>query len=292
MIRRIAAGLGALVLILLFCAQALALPEADDLIEVAFVMLEKENPFIPRFEARSGRTVEVLFEQGMPYMFGGKHSAGMTNLWPDYQPRLCRQGSDYFKEGNYYLFGMDCSGYTNYINKFAHRRLHDTLGKMMMNEEYAANRICESAEGKEMPAWAEMKDCLEVGDFLLLHDKGSRYRHILMYIGTMRDFGYTAEDEPALAEYLDYPLVIHCGLSPVYGERMQRVIDSKPEIYHRCTTTDGGVQISILGVDPEKAPEHVTVQGNDFDYFTMNDKGYVLTVVRMRDEYCWFRLYV
>ena len=289
--RRITAGLVALV-ILLFCGSALALPTADDLIEVAFVMLEKDNPFIPRFEARSGRTVEVLFEQGMPYMFGGKHSAGMTNQWPDYQPRLCREESDYFKLGNYYLFGMDCTGYTNYINKFAHRRLHDTLTKMMLNREYEANRIYEHAEGKEMPPWTELKDHLEVGDFLLLHSSGARYRHILMYIGTMRDFGYTEEDEPALAKYLDYPLVIHCGMSPVYGERMQQVIDAKPELYRKCTTTDGGVMISIVGVDPEDAPVHRTVQGTDFDYFVMNDKEYVLTVIRMRDEYCWFRLYV
>ena len=113
----------------------------------------------------------------------------------------------------------------------------------------------------------------------------------MIYIGTLRDFGYTAEEEPSLAEWLDYPLVIHCGLSPFYGERFQQIIDENPDKYEGCTTTDGGVAVSIVGVNPEDAPVHEHVQNTDYDWFVMNDGGYVLSVVNLSDVkyYAWYR---
>ena len=85
--------------------------------------------------------------------------------------------------------------------------------------------------------------------------------------------------------------MIHCGLSPFYGERFQQLIDRYPEKYGMCTTTDGGVAVSILGPAPADAPEHGHVQNTDYDWFTMNDGGYQLTVINMTDVkyYCWYR---
>ena len=112
-----------------------------------------------------------------------------------------------------------------------------------------------------------------------------------MYIGTLRDYGYNTQNEPALARWLDYPLVIHCGLSPFFGERFQQIIDENPDLYEGCTTTDGGVAISIVGVNPEDAPVHEHVQKTDYDWFVMNDGGYVLSVVNLSDvkTYAWYR---
>ena len=86
-------------------------------------------------------------------------------------------------------------------------------------------------------------------------------------------------------------MVIHCGGSPFYGERFQKLIDENPERYGRCVTTDGGVAVSILGVDPEKASEHGNIQNTDYDWFVMNDGGYQLTVLSFTDVkyYCWYR---
>ena len=126
---------------------------------------------------------------------------------------------------------------------------------------------------------------------LIIKHETAKYRHIMMYIGTLRDFGYTAEEEPALEAYLDYPLVIHCGLSPFYGERFQKLIDENPEKYGKATTTDGGVAVSIVGPKAEDAPEHGHVQNTDYAWFRMNDGGYQLTVIDMSDvrRYCWYR---
>ena len=125
----------------------------------------------------------------------------------------------------------------------------------------------------------------------MVKHEDSKSRHVMMYIGTLRFFGYTAEEEPALASWLDWPLVIHCGLSPFYGERFRKLIDEYPDKYGKATTTDGGVAISLLGPKPEDAPEHGHVQNTDYAWFTMNDGGYQLTLINLTDVkyYAWYR---
>ena len=80
-------------------------------------------------------------------------------------------------------------------------------------------------------------------------------------------------------------------MSPFYGERFQKLIDENPERYGKATTTDGGVAVSIIGVEPDQAPEHGHVQNADYDWFTMKDGGYILSVVNMEDVkyYAWYR---
>ena len=287
--RRILAAVFALALLLGSQASAW---EADGLIEVGFRMLEEGNPFVRRFEERSGRKVETLFPQGVPYLFAGKESSAMFRWYPEYARCKAPRDSTHFRKGEFYIYGLDCSGFTNYINKNGHRKQHGTLQEMMNDpNEAKAHHLYDQRMETPPPDWPELKDVLQVGDYLLIHRDGALYRHIMMYIGTMRDFGYTEEEEPELAAYLDYPLVLHCGTSPVYGERFQKIIDGNPEKYSPCHTTDGGVQISIVGVKPEEAPEHIHVQQTDFDYFIMRDGGYWLTAVNMTGlkSWCWYR---
>ena len=70
--------------------------------------------------------------------------------------------------------------------------------------------------------------------------------------------------------------MIHCGLNPVYGERMQQYIDAHSDVYEICHTTDGGVAVSLLGLPGDAAPFHAHVQQTDYDFFVLN--GTVLTV--------------
>ena len=75
------------------------------------------------------------------------------------------------------------------------------------------------------------------------------------------------------------------------GLRYIPVADEYPEKYGRCSTTDGGVAVSIVGPAPEDAPEHGHVQKTDYAWFTMRDTGYQLTVIDMSDVhyFCWYR---
>ncbi len=283
------------VLLALLAGTAGAEMQPSDLIEAAFELLEEGNPFAVRYGKLTGHRIEALFPWGVPYFFGGltgaRGSGWFYLSYPDYHIHICTKGSGYFHEGTAYFYGLDCGGFTRHVYKACHKAPHPSLSDMMIQWEYRRYHLYDHLEGNEAPPCGQLKDTLAAGDLLVVKHEGSGYRHIMMYIGTLRDYGYTAEEEPGLAAWLDYPLVIHCGLSPFYGERFQQLIDRYPEKYGKATTTDGGVAVSILGPQPEDAPEHGHVQNTDYDWFTMNDGGYQLTVINLSDVkyYCWYR---
>lgn len=145
---------------------------------------------------------------------------------------------------------------------------------------------------KPMPPYEQLKDFLQIGDLLVAKHSA---RHIMMYMGTMRDYGFTAEEVPELADYLDYPLVIHCGPNPFYGERFQKFINENEE-YKNCLTTNGGVMVSLIGVPAQAAPYHLkkvqNVKDNDFDYFLIDNDNYMLTIWDLpgATSFAWYRV--
>ena len=211
--------------------------------------------------------------------------------YPDYFIKMCEHGSGYFRVGERYFYGLDCIGFTRHVYKACGLPAHPSLADIMTQWEQKQYHVYDSRKGHEAPPYDQLKDTLRAGDLLVVKHEESRSRHVMMYIGTLRSFGYTAEEEPALAPWLDWPLVIHCGLSPFYGERFQKLIDEYPDKYGNATTTDGGVAVSLLGPEPGDAPEHGHVQNTDYAWFTMNDGGYQLTVINLTDVkyYAWYR---
>lgn len=290
-----AALLAVLLLLYLFPGSGRAEAEAPDLTAAAFELLEEGNPFVKRYEKLTGKEIEPLFPCGVPYYYGGlsgsKGSGWFYMAYPDYFIKTCEKGSGYFRVGKKYFYGLDCVGFTRHVYKACGMQPHPSLADIMTVWEEKAHHVYDSRKGYEAPPFEQLKDSLRVGDLLVVKHEKSRSRHVMMYIGTLRSFGYTAEEEPALVPWLDWPLVIHCGLSPFYGERFQRLIDENPEKYGGAVTTDGGVAVSLLGPAPEDAPEHGHVQNTDYAWFTMNDGGYQLTVVNLTDVkyYAWYR---
>jgi len=290
-------GLAALLALILLLTPAVcaAQVQQSDLIEAAFTMLEEGNPFAARYEKLTGRKIDPLFPQGVPYYFGGIAKPSGTGYfyisYPHYFVKVCEKSSAYFRKGMKYLYGVDCSGFARYVCMACGKQQPPALSVILTDWNQRPFQVYASREGCEAPPFGQLHETLQVGDMLVIRHGTSEYRHIMMYIGTPRDFGYTAEEEPALADWLDYPLVIHCGTNPFCGERFQNVIDSNPERYGQCLTTDGGVAVSILGPAPEEAPEHGHLQEADFDWFEMKDGGYRMTVINMTDvkDYCWYR---
>ena len=269
----LAALLAAVLLLAAFPGTAAAERERSDLLEAAFELLEKGNPFAKRYAEQTGHKIKPLFPQGVPYFYGGL-SGAKGNGWfymayPDYFIKKCESGSDYFQVGKYYFYGLDCTGFTRHVYKACGKPAHPGLNDMMNQWEQRRYHVYDHRKGSEAPPAGQLKDTLQIGDLFLVKHEKTKSRHIMMYIGTLRDFGYTAEEEPSLADWLDYPLVIHCGNSPFYGKRL----------------------VSILGPKPEDAPKHKHVQKTDYSWFPMNDGGYQLTVVNMSDVkyYCWYR---
>ena len=244
-------------------------------LDAAFSMLEEGNPILARYNEITGADVEARYKYGMPYMFGGKNENYLMKV------KKCLETTKFFRKGKTYVYGFDCSGFTNWINKQVGKPEHDTLNNMILQKGKYGEK--NHLPVKELP-YDELPKHLQVGDFLV--GKHSA-RHIMMFIGTLADYGYTAENAPGLADYLDYPIVVHSGKNPFYGERYEKYIQ---ENGLRCNTTNGGVCISIVGVPTDKAPHSVLSDKQTFYYFDLD--GYMLTIydVFTCTSYVWFRM--
>ncbi len=109
----------------------------------------------------------------------------------------------------------------------------------------------------------------------------------MMYIGTPRDYGFDTESE--LGQYLDLPLVIHCGPTPAYPDRYEKLFEQEKEYFGNCELPDGGVQISLLGVPKGEIPYHRDFMKQSAEYLTV--EGQMVTVVDTWNatSSCWYR---
>jgi hypothetical protein len=243
-------------------------------LNAAFSMLEEGNPFLLRYNEITGADVKPRFPLGLPYMYGGKDESKLLTV------QYAIESTKNFTAGQKYLYGFDCSGFTNWINFQSGKPQHDSLPPMIENRGlYKRNQL----KVKDIP-FDRLYQTLEVGDFLVASSDG---HHIMMYIGTLSDYSYTAESAPELADYLTYPLVVHCGLCPPYAERYQAYIDANGL---NCNTTDGGVAIAIVGMPVSDAPHYLYTQNYDHCYFDLD--GYFLRVydIAAASAYVWFRM--
>lgn len=290
-----------------FQTGASALVEEKVCLNKAFSMLEEGNVFLRKYNEITGAGVKPVFELGMPYYFGGQDSKRVLAQAPLYGKVTVRPdvgGTKYFRVGQTFLMGFDCSGFTKWIcresgmNEFGEKG-HPGLQDLLMKDVYKNNNHIFSGgtkavklKAKPMPAYEELQYTLQPGDFLVAKHPGAR--HIMMYIGTLNDFGFTPDElPPQLANYMEYPLVIHCGPSPVAGERFQAFIDSNRD-YKNCNTTNGCVEVSIVGVPVEEATHHVkNLQKKDYDYFMIDNRTYALTIFDLSvcTSFAWFRVH-
>ena len=307
MMRRLAAILAVVLCLAGLVPAAQAEVERNVLLDNAFKMLDEGNIFIERYNQITGADVQPIFASGVPYFFGGKDYDKMMEKYPQFSKKTCREVTRFFRKGTVYICGLDCHGFISsvrsesgysklsplnfifqpvYTDKTTHKKYN--WEQYYIWWKYDASNKTSSRKDNPLPPLDQVKDTAEVGDLLLIHARGN---HILMYIGTLRDYGFTEEEVPALADYMDYPLMVHCGISPVYGERIQKVLDADPEYFKKTKTTNGGVQVSIWGVPRDKAEQHATVQGNDFDWFVLPN-GQVMTIYDMTNvsRWRWMRL--
>jgi len=257
-------------LILLLACLALALParaappRAPELDE-ALTWLETNNAFLRQYNRLTGAGLEAVFAAGTPYLFGGRWTRAMVSRRPDYARRTAYEDTDFFVKGKTYLYGFDCSGYIKRIHSKTGKRDLPNLGAILRSGRGNRHNIVFS---EDEPDLSTLHSRLQVGDLFVVR---TRYNHVMMYIGTLREWELGLDD-PWLAPYLDYPLCIHCGLSPAYGRRMTNWMRKhRGDPYYRgVLTTDGGVNVSILGVPALAAHHHRTVQNTFYSYFLVD----------------------
>ncbi len=300
----------ALLLAMMSLCSAFAFAEGDDenaglvkqdpLLDAAFSMLEPGNPILEAYNEITGANVEPIFEYGLPYFFGGTYDYkvnGQQLLFskaPEYAKRTCWEQTKFYDKNKYYLFGLDCSGFTRWVYNEAGWPRHDSLSAMI--NQYGKygnkNHVYSHRKGKEMPPYDELAATLELGDLLVVKPKEGG-RHVMMYIGTLRDYGFTAETAPELEDYLDYTLVIHSGPNPMSGPRMQQYLDEHADdpYYDNVNIPNGGVNVSLIGVPTEDAPYQVEDSNTMYYFFDLD--GYQLTLWWELDtatSFCWFRI--
>ena len=263
------------------------------LLDAAFQMLEKDNIFQRRYNEITGAQVTSLFETGMPYFFGGKPNDSLWTQYPDFAKRRCWESSTYYKKDRVYVFGLDCFGYSSWVMETAGLPQLPAASSILNEQKARGHDLWCGGwnwkfEEKPLPDPGELHKQLQIGDVLVMR---SKYRHIMLYIGTLRDYGFTAEEAPELAGYLDYPLGIHCSSHPRYAPVIQEYIDARPDYCRNCITTDGGVNVSILYVPLDAAPYHEHVQVTDFDYFLIDDGRYQMTIRPTENlrAFTWYR---
>ena len=145
--------------------------------------------------------------------------------------------------------------------------------------KFARHSICISTMNLRPPVSSQrtstiVPELLKVGDLLAIRHASGGY-HIMMYIGTLRDFGFSQEEVGAkLRNKLDYPLMIHCSSNRDYTDRYL--------IWNRANapwanTTDGGVMVSVFGCSEDDCDG--ILQNLDKTSMPYIDfKGYHLTV--------------
>ncbi len=110
-----------------------------------------------------------------------------------------------------------------------------------------------------------------------------------MVLGTPRMFGLTAENAPEAAEWLDAPLMIHCGEDPFLYDRFKAYIEAS-DFRMQTTPPDGGVTVSLILPDLSGAPRiREAPWGKKYGYFEI--LGQTMTAFQLADcsEIAWFR---
>lgn len=230
------------------------------LLDSALSMLEEGNPILLRYGQLRGEPLAARYPDGCPYFFGGK----LARLI--HQPRQALQSSDHFKEGRWYIYGLDCYGFVSWAYQESGlkppRRITDSFNAALMRDRQIP------LMAKPPETWPEI---LRPGDLIALR---GYYNHIMIYIGTLSDYGYTLDSAgPALASYLHYPLFIQSGAHHRYVERYAAFIQRLGKSY-TIHNTDGGVSVVLLGTPEGAAPFTAQVGQERLPYFQL--EGYDL----------------
>ena len=262
--------------------QAAGALERSPWLDKALSLLEEGNPFLVRYNLLTGAHVQPRLPFGVPYLYGGQAANHVFSREPDYAVEAAWTSSPaYYVSGRNYLYGFDCVGYVKWVWDQVSEKEWPTSDGLLSDR---AGHVLDP--GTALPDWEAVARMLALGDILVMRHPGN---HIAFYIGTLRAFGYTAEEVPDLAPYLDYPLLIHSNTNAGVARRFAWLLKNGLPKYRGATVTDGGVAVSILGVPPSAAPGHVVEQNQDTWYFTLPD-GTWLTVQPWASvtDYCWW----
>ena len=267
--------LGVFLAILPFSAFA----DRNKFLDAALPYLEEGNPFMARYNELNGADLQSRWPLGCPYFWAGRSVKNVL------KPVRCASESNYYKKDQFYLYGLDCAGFTQYIVQKCGYEEHPKISDLLNISKYQ-DKIIRGAKGN---TGEERSAVLRIGDLLAIRHPSGGF-HIGMYCGTLASYGYTEESlPPELAPYLGFPLLIHCTESSDYYERYRDFLAAQEEdsgILPPC----GGVVVSVLDVPPSAAPSRTPdLAGLSVPCFDL--EGYHLQVLDLAQEkqFRWIR---
>ena len=239
--------------------------------EASLSMLEEGSLFVERYDDTADSLMEVSLPLGVPYYYaGGSEEKFLHRFFPS-------TTTHYYQDTHMYLCGLDCVGMTRLVYEKAGLERHPSISDVLFRG------IGHSALTENDPSrWYML---LQPGDLICV--KHGTF-HVMMYLGTMRMFGWTEASAGEAASLLDEPLVIHCGGNPFYYDRYREYIREKQ--YRNTYPPDGGVTVSVIRETDRDAPHSTdTSWGKHFGWYNITDRQPLL-VFRLDDctELAWY----
>ena len=239
--------------------------------EASLSMLEEGSLFVERYDDTADSLMEVSLPLGVPYYYaGGSEDKFLHRFFPS-------TTTHYYVETHMYLCGLDCVGMSRLVYEKSGLERHPSISDILFRG------VGHSALSENDPSrWYML---LQPGDLVCI--KHGTF-HVMMYLGTMRMFGWTEGTAGEAAGLLDEPLVIHCGGNPFYYDRYQEYILEMN--YRNTMPPDGGVTVSVIQETDRDAPHSRDVfWGRHFGWYNITDDQPLL-VFRLEDctDLAWY----
>ena len=239
--------------------------------EESLRMLEEGNPFVERYDETAESLMTVSLPLGVPYYYaGGSEDKFLRRFFPD-------TTTAYYQDTHMYLCGLDCVGMTRLVYEKSGLERHPSISDIL----HRGVGTC-AMRGNDASRWSML---LQPGDLVAV--KHGTF-HVMMYLGTLRQFGWTEAEAGEAAGLLDSPLVIHCGGNPFYYDRYETYI--REQGYKNTMPPDGGVTVSVIRQTDRDAPHsRDTFWGKHFGWYELGD-GQPLLVFRLDDctDMAWY----
>ena len=241
--------------------------------DAGFQLLEEGNPFLAMYDETAGSLISSRYPLGIPYYFGGMDG---EKLMQRYHPQ---QTTGWYRSDRLFFRGLDCGGLTQMVLEESGLEPHPHISQLVSRAAGAAI-FTENTPDR----WSLF---LAPGDLIAM-DHG-HYYHILMYLGTLRSFGWTAETAGEAASLLDQPLVLHCGGSPFYYHRYLDYIEEMG--YKDTCPPDGGATVSVILPDLTGAPHTETAPWlTEYGWYMLGEDPLLIFPLTGCSSLAWYGL--
>ena len=244
--------------------------QSSPVFDYSLSMLEADSPFIARYNETTESLLEASLPLGVPYYYaGGSEDKFLRRFFPD-------TNTAYYQPDHMYLCGLDCVGMTRLVYEKCGLERHPSISDLLFRG-VGHHALKSNDPGR----WHML---LQPGELIAV--KHGTF-HIMIYLGTLRQFGWTEKSAGEAAPLLDAPLVIHCGGNPFCYDRYEEYIREKG--YRNTMPPDGGVTVSVIQKTAGNAPHsRDTFWGKHFGWYMLGQDPLLVFPLDDCTDIAWY----